>query len=389
MEKPARAPSRVAGAPASRDLFARNGVDRFVLQTPSFAHEVWDATTLRAPVTIDHAGGKSTTTGAVSPDGAVVALVGCTEAATAKELYGAPRCGAFYDARTGHLSFAFSAKHDLDDISFTGDSRHLVAKSRDTGLTVFDATTGKIVVTFADWNHQLPVHAHNGPDLAELTGSLLVVGHGETIDAFDLTEKKVVASSRHAGKTLAVYGPKSGRVAVMLGEASTVRVWDIKTKKIIRTFALSKHLPGANCTHCAIEIDDTNEERLWVTPAYNNERFELDIGSGEVKLIDQHSLALQSLPSARHRVREISTPSEQSCALERRDVREAPRPLPPEYCNRSHGPTGAVSHGWPYPGFDPGGALLASIYDGELLVLDVERVTTLGSVGTRAVPRKK
>jgi len=69
------------------------------------------------------------------------------------------------------------------------------------------------------------------------------------------------------------------------------------------------------------------------------------------------------------------------CAIVRRDVAEPPRSVPREYCNRSGGPHEAVQHGWPYPGFNPTGKRLASIYEGTLHVLDVESAKTESTFG--------
>ncbi|NVL67985.1 hypothetical protein, partial [Escherichia coli] len=59
--------------------------------------------------------------------------------------------------------------------------------------------------------------------------------------------------------------------------------------------------------------------------------------------------------------------------LENRDTNES-RPVDEAFCNRTHGPPHRGQDEWPYPGFDPTGRRLASIFRGELHVLDVANV---------------
>jgi hypothetical protein len=362
-------------------VFARNGTDRFVVESPTGACALRDATKPTEAVPIDHPGGRSTVAGAISPDGATVALAGCVAAADAAS--GAPRCGSLYDGKTGAARAALTTQHDLDDLAFTDDGGQIVARSADKGLTFFDASTGKVLATFPGWRRVDGIDAYNGQDLAEVMGPLFVVAHDETIELVDRRMGQTKSRVTFPGMTMAVLGPKTRRVAAMLGQASMVHVWDIEHARVIRKFALAKYLPGANCTHCRLEIDDADEDRLWVTSNYNSERFELRIGTGQVALNERHVPSSESVPSARYRVEELREPGRRStdCVLARRDRAEAPRAIPVAYCNRSSGPPDA-EHGWPYPGFDPSGAWLASISDRRLHILDVQRgteVVTLGS----------
>jgi hypothetical protein len=382
-------PKRVASVVQA--LFARNGADRFVVQSPAHTHVLWDAVAMQAAATIDHPGGHSTSSGAVSPDGSKVFLLGCAKSAAIppENAYRAPMCGVIYDARTAQPLGAVDAKHDLADVAFTDDSKYLLARSTYMGLSVFDAVTGATTVTRPGWKRLLEVHGWNGPDLSAVIGSQIVMGYGPTIEVFDLAEKKTIAKSNHPGKTLAVFGEKTGRVGVMLGDMDKVRVWDSRADKIIRTFDLRGRLGGGICTHCALELDGLDEDRLWVVPAYHDKELELRIGTGQITETT-HKIASRSIPSVRHRLDEAydSKAQEATCDLARRDVRDVHR-IPVEYCNRAHGPSQATEEAWPYPGFDPSGKYLASIYDDQIHVLDVERRAVSFTMGKRKIRPQK
>jgi hypothetical protein len=384
-DEPGRVPA------VARALFARNGADRFVVQSPDHAHVLWDAVTMRPAAPISHAGGRSTSSGAVSPDGSKVFLAGCAKSAELppEKVYGAPMCGVLYDGKTARALRTVDATHDLADVAFTEDSKYLVARSASTGLSVFDASTGGLVVARPGWRRMLEVHAWNGPDLAVVTGSRIVMGYGPTIEVFDLAERKTIAKSNHPGKTLAAFGEKTGRVGVLLGDADKVRVWDSRADKLVRTFDLKGRLGGGICTHCALEFDELDEDRLWLVPAYHDKQFELRIGTGQVTETT-HTVASRSIPSAHHRLDETydSKAHETHCDLARRDVEQVHR-IPVEYCNRSHGPSREAEETWPYPGFDRTGKFLASIYDDQLLVLDVEPRALALTMGKRKIRPQK
>ena len=59
-----------------------------------------------------------------------------------------------------------------------------------------------------------------------------------------------------------------------------------------------------------------------------------------------------------------------------------PREVPRAYCNRSVD----SSAFWPFPGFEPQGTLLASLFEDQLYVLDVARAATVLIVGKKRIP---
>ncbi len=379
IEPSCAAPQR---APLSIDaMVSHNGVDRFVVERGG-AFELLDAATMRAVGSIGHkARGRG---GAISSDGKWIALGGCDEIAADPKL--ATSCGELYDAATGRRTAGFVGKHDFETLAFSDDGKYLQALSGEQGLSIFDAATGKSIVTRPRWPHMEDVHGWNRPGVAEVVGDELVVVHGDIVEHVDLTSGKTLGKLAVPGKTLAVYGRKTKRVAVLQGEASRARIWDVASHKVVRTFELAKTIAaGANCRHCAIEIDEVDEDRVWLTSAYTDDRLLLHVGTGEVQRVDAHELRSASVASATHRVEEAydNKAREVRCSLDRRD-RDAPAvTLPVEYCNRTHGPSHRPEAVWPYPGFDPSGRFLASIHRSELRLWDVARAETICTAGSR------
>lgn len=318
--EPRRVPAKVEA------LIAENGADRLVIEHDG-AFELWDAAALRSVGSIDHpARGRG---GAVSADGKRVALAGCKEVAADPKLV--TSCGELYDGGSGGGTGSFVAKHAIEAVSFSRDARYLVARSDDRGLTVFDAASGKTLVARPRWSHAQDVHGWNRPDVAAITGDELVVSYDDAVEHVDLATGKTLGKLVTPGRTLAVYGERSKRAAVLQGAASRVRVWDVKRHAVVRTFELGKEIaPGANCRHCALEIDEADEDRIWLASNYTDDRLELRVASGEVKRVAEHTL-------------------------------------------RSDTP----------PGVDPSGRLLASLVRGELRVTDVERSATVCVAGAR------
>lgn len=362
-------------------MVAHNGADRFVVERGG-AFELWDAAAVRAIGPIEHpARGRG---GALSRDGARIALGGCKEIAPDPKL--ATNCGELYDGATGRHTAGFVGKHDFEALAFSDDGRYLVARSATRGLTVFDAATGKVLVTRPQWEHMQEVHAWNRPDLAEIVGDGLVISHRDTVEHVDLTSGRTLGKLVTRGRTLAVFGAKTKRVAVFQGEVARAQIWDVTSHAVVRTFDLEKQVgAGGSCRHCALEIDEVDEDRVWLSSAYTDDRLVMHVGTGEVKRVEAHVLRSASIPSATHRVEEdYDTKARQVlCSLDRRD-RDAPAvALPVEYCNRSHGPSHRREDEWPYPGFDPSGRFLGSIHRSELRIWDVERGETTCVAGAR------
>jgi len=367
-------------------MITRNGADRFVVQRAA-AFELWDATTLRRIGPIPHEGpGRG---GAISRDGARIALGGCPEIAPDPKLV--TSCGELFDA-AGKRTAGFTGKHDFESLAFSDDGKYVVAKSGDHGLTVFDAATGKSLAARPQWDHMEEVHAWNRPAVGEIVGDTLVVAHGDVVEHVDLASGKTLGKLVTPGKTLTAFGRKTARVVVLQGEAGRARVWDVATHTVVRTFELAKQITkGANCRHCALEVDETDEDRLWLTANYTDDRLSMRIGTGEVKRIDAHAMRSDSVPSTTHRVEEgyDAKAREVRCSLDRRDREAPPVTLPPEYCNRTHGPSHRREADWPYPGFDPSGRLLASIHRSQLRIWDVERGETVCVAGMQGAEPAK
>jgi bacterioferritin-associated ferredoxin len=360
-------------------LIAQNGADRFVVERGG-AFELWDAEALRAVGPIAHpARGRG---GAVSRDGARIALGGCKEIADDANLM--TSCGELYDGATGQRSAGFVGKHQLESLAFSDDGKYLAARSGDHGFTVFDAATGKVIVTRPRWQHTQEVHGWNRPDVAEIVGDELVVVHGDTAEHVDLASGKTLGRLVTHDRTLSVFGRKTKRVAVFQGVAARAQIWDVASHAVVRTFELAKYVAaGANCGHCALEIDEVDEDRVWLISNYTDDRLSMRIGTGEVVRVDAHGERSESIPSATHRVEETydNGARQAVCMLDRRD-REAPAvALPVEYCNRTYGPTHRREGEWPYPGFDPSGRFLGSIHRSQLRVWDVERGATVCVAG--------
>jgi hypothetical protein len=375
---PACAPPQRVPVPID-DVIAEGGADAFVIEHAG-VFTLWDAATMHAVGAIDHpARGRG---GAVSRKGAHVALGGCREIADDPKLV--TSCGEIYDTVTGRHTASFVGKHDFGELAFSEDGKYLVARGEDHGLTVFDAATGKVRVTRSRWSHMREVHGWNRPDVEQIAGDELVVSYDDTVEHVDLVTGKTLGKLVTPGATLAVFGEKTKRVAVLEGEAARARVWDVPRHAVVRTFALAKYVAaGANCRHCAIEIDEVDEDRMWLTSTYTDDLLEMRISTGEVKRVEEHHLRSDSVPSATHRLEELYDARARAahCALDRRDRDEPPVTLPAEYCDRVSGPRGRRGEQWPYPGFDPSDRFLASISLSKLHIWDLERGRTVCVAG--------
>lgn len=370
---PQRVPLAIDG------MITENGVDAFVVARDG-AFTLWDAAAMHAVGPIDHPARDRG--GAIARQGGRIALGGCKEIAADPKLV--TSCGELYDAATGRRTAGFVGKHDFDELAFSDDGKYLVARGSDHGLSVFDTATGKVLVTRPRWAQIQEVHGWNRPDVAEVVGDELVVVHGETVEHVDLPSGKTLGKLVTPGRTLAVFGRKSRRVAVFQGDAARARVWDVASHTVVRTFELAKQVAaGANCRHCALEIDEVDEDRVWLTSAYTDDRLLMRIGTGEVKRVDAHAARSESRPSSTHRVEEgyDYKTREVLCTLDRRDRDAPPVTLPVEYCNRTYGPSHRRQSDWPYPGFDPSGRFLGSIYRSQLRLWDVERGETVCVAG--------
>lgn len=358
-------------------LHARNGADRFVVEADDGRLTLWDASALKPVGPVEHAARHGAS--AISKDGSRVAFGGCAAFTDASSV---TTCGELYDGKTGRHVAGFASLKGFEELEFSDDGRYLLARGSSVGLTVFDAATGRHLVERPAWQRTLDVHAWNRPDLAHVTGDRLVVGHGSSVELIELTSGKTLGRTTHAGKTLAVLAPKTMRVVVLEGKRGRVHVWDTVKNRVVRTFEL-RIQRGANCTHCALEVDELDEDRVWLTSAYTNDRWLLHIGSGVMERVEHHALRSESVPSSTHRLEERydGTARETSCWLARRDRDDPPRRVPRGLCNRSGGPLLRGATPWPYPGFDPGGQRLASVYEHQLHVFDVDRLVATCTLG--------
>lgn len=256
-------------------LIASDGADVFLVVREGKI-ERWSADRLEELGAIDHplpvqqvgAIGRST-----------IALGGC------KEITGHPElmmtCGELYSLGGQHVA-SFSTKHEIEVLELSDDGRYLAAESS-RGLTVIDAATGKTLLARPAWRLLQEVHAWNRPDVMNIRGSELVVSHGDTIEHVDLVTKKTLGKLSVPERTLAVYDSRARRVAVFEGERGRLRLWDVATHKVTRTFELARHMDGANCRHCAIAFDEADEDRLFLTSAYTKDKLELSASTGLVK----------------------------------------------------------------------------------------------------------
>jgi hypothetical protein len=336
-----------------------NGADRFVVRAPDGSAALYDAASLDRVAELEPPSDKTPGWGAVAPDGSAV-VVGF----------------GLWSGRDGHAIGTLLVPRPVDEIAFSPDGALLFAHGMETGLTVLDAATGKRILDRPAWERDLPLH--NGrvnPDLCERVGDLLVIGHGARIESYDLVAKKIVATFSNAEKTHAVLAPKTGRVAVMLGANDAVRVWDFKTGANVRSFSFKKELPGATCQHCTLELDEEDEDRIFVVPTYSTQRFELRVSTGSVALVE-HELAPDGVPSSTWR---LSPGAKRACALVPRVARDASasRAVPSVYCDRAVAP----GETWPYPGFDGSGAHLAVLSRERVWIYDVERGATVAVLG--------
>jgi hypothetical protein len=378
---PLRTPAAVSA------LFARNGTDTFVVEREG-AFSLWSAATLKEVAPIEHPGrGRG---GAIAPGGARVALGGCKEIAIDPKLL--TNCGEIYDGATGRHLAGFVGAHPIEDFAFTADGRYLVARSGSSGLSVFDAETGRAVVARPRWKRVLEVHGWNRADVAEILGDDLIITHGDSLEHIDLATGKTLGQARVPERTVAVYGPRMNRVAALVGTPAKALVWDVATHAFLRTFDVSKFIASeADCTHCALEFDDLDEDQVWMTSAYTYDRLSLRVGTGAIERVEHHVLRSDAAASSTHRIDEGFDTSAHSatCSLVRRAEGELAQHLPVTYCNRRGRPSPHDGGEWPYPGFNPKGNYLASIDRGELNLWSVDRGETVCTAGKRDEDKPK
>lgn len=377
-----RATRRVPMAIA--DLVGTTGAPRFVLTGADHKMSLWDAATLAAVAPIEH---PTPERGAViTADGSLVAALGCAEI---KDPQYATSCGELYDGRTGQHLAGFVAPHSFRDVAFTGDGRYLVGRGDDVGLTVWNAATGKVLVTRREWKRLLEIHAWNRPDLSEIVGDKLFVGHGTAVEVIDLTTGKSVRTLARPGKTMASLAPKSGRVAVFEGASATLTLWNAGTDGAARRVDLARYVhKGAVCTHCTVEFDERDEDRLWLVSTYTSDKLRIDFASGSVDRVEDAERRPNNAGSSTHRLIETYDQGTQGvrCSLGRRDRSAPPESVPSVLCDRSHGPVWRAEDAWPYPGFAPDGTRVASLYDHELQVFDLRAHAMVCSAGRRDAP---
>ncbi|MFO0668211.1 MAG: WD40 repeat domain-containing protein [Polyangiaceae bacterium] len=365
---------------------AKNGAPRFVVTGADRKMTIWDAEKLAPVVPIDH---PTPERGAeIARDGARVAALGCAEI---KDPSYATSCGELYDGATGRHVASFVAPHPFGEVAFEGGGRYLVGRG-DVGLTVWDAATGKALVTRRDWHKLLEIHAWNGPDLAEIVEQKLVVGHGASVEVVDLTTGKTLASLARPGKTMAAFAPRSGHVALLEGASGVVHLWDAWKGGPARRVDLKAFVAkGANCTHCTVEFDEADEDRLRLVSTYTPDRLLIHFASGQIERAEGSGRRDLNVASPTHRLSEAYDVSARAhtCALVRRDRDEPPRPIPMELCNRTYGPSWREEWRWPYPGFAPSGARLASVYEHELQLFDLTKLEPVCTLGQRDAPRQE
>lgn len=63
--------------------------------------------------------------------------------------------------------------------------------------------------------------------MAEIAGDELVIAYGATVEHVSLTTGKTLGKLWTPGRTLAVFGTKTRRVAVLQGEAARGQIWDV------------------------------------------------------------------------------------------------------------------------------------------------------------------
>jgi hypothetical protein len=369
--KKREAPVAVEGTANAKGVFARKGASKFLIHDAKGAVELWDALSMKRIMPIAHTIEDSSLLGGMAPDGSAFALPGCVGfIQSAAKMY--PECGVLFDT-DGRPRAQLKTRHAIRRFTFSNDGKYLVAASY-VGLTVFEVASGKAVLSRPQWAEQPNMHSAIPSDLAHFVDSSFIISHGSRIEVFDLESQKTVAMASFPNMTETALAQKSKRVAVLIGVRNLVQVWDIASNKTIRSIPLGSYQHGT-CQNCVLEVDDADEDRLWVTPLYSNERYEIRIASQKVTVVSHTPRDVDAMRTPSTERPQLARIEKTSCELLTEN--QSPRALPSEVCS----PYGVTDRPWPFPGLSPSKASFAAMgSESQLLIVDVATGTTTHSL---------
>jgi WD40 repeat protein len=363
----------VSGGSDVSALYATSGAARLVVKHTNESLELWDTATMMPLRVLDHPVAGTDVEGAISADGSMLVLSGCGATKERPK----ERCAMLYNG-DGTRRAQLTARHTLAEFTFSPNGKYLIAAVSDdsgAGLTLFETEHGTAILSRPAWRKVPNMHSAIPSDLASFVGSQFVLAHGERVEVFDLDTRKTIAMQRFPGMTEQALAPKTHSVAVLLGATNTVKVWDFETQAI-QTIQLGSSRHGS-CEHCVLEVDDTDEDRLWVSPLYGQERYELRVKSRSVQEVVHEPRDTQAM-RAPSTMRPTVARDSKSCIL--KVSNETELPLPKEFCEFS-------TYGnlvWPIPGFSPSKKHFASLrVEDQLFIAETASGQTTHMIGVK------
>jgi len=139
-----------------------------------------------------------------------------------------------WDAATGQVIRTLTGKKAIFAVVFHPDGTRLASAGKDRAVTLWDAATGQVIRTF-------PGHAQSIHELAFSPDGKLIASSSEdgTVKLWDTSTGSVVytlADHRERAVGQIAFSPDGKTLASAGGGEPTIRVWNLTTGQLIRTF---------------------------------------------------------------------------------------------------------------------------------------------------------
>jgi eukaryotic-like serine/threonine-protein kinase len=203
---------------------------------------VWDATSSNTTFNIlnDYTDGVNSVVW--SPDGKYIATGGYDKLVQIRDPFN----------QTPAINILVGHTDAVKSVAWSPDGKYIASASLDQNVIIWDASSGKLIYTFAHKNYVNSVAwSHDGKFIASATGDTSVGGSGEhLVYVWDATTKKLIRTyNGHSDRVATVaWSPVGNRIASAGGNIKTgggdtsVQVWDAFTGKKVLTYSGHNHM---------------------------------------------------------------------------------------------------------------------------------------------------